>query len=53
MALGNSYPETGGMNVSALHWDMICDLRESAGGGEVYVDDILFLKDGRLVIEPE
>lgn len=27
MALGNSYPETGGTNVSALHWDMICDLR--------------------------
>ncbi len=27
MALGNSYPETGGQNVSALHWDMVCDLR--------------------------
>lgn len=52
MALGNSYPETGGKNVSALHWDMICDLREPAGGGEVYVDDILFLKDGRLVMQP-
>jgi aminopeptidase len=52
MALGNSYPETGGKNVSALHWDMICDLREPAGGGEVYVDDILFLKDGRLIIQP-
>jgi aminopeptidase len=52
MALGNSYPETGGKNVSALHWDMICDLREAAGGGAVYVDDILFLKDGQLVIQP-
>lgn len=53
MALGNSYPETGGRNVSTLHWDMICDLREAAGGGEVYVDDTLFLKDGKLIIQPE
>ncbi len=52
MALGNSYPETGGKNVSALHWDMVCDLRAAAGGGEVYVDDILFFKDGRFVIGP-
>lgn len=27
LALGRSYPETGGQNVSALHWDLICDLR--------------------------
>ena len=39
MALGNSYPEMGGKNVSALHWDMICDLRAAAGGGEVWVDE--------------
>lgn len=52
MALGNSYPETGGKNVSALHWDMICDLRAPAGGGEVYVDGQLFLKDGRFVVAP-
>ncbi len=30
LALGRSYPETGGRNSSALHWDLICDLR--AGG---------------------
>jgi aminopeptidase len=47
LALGNSYPETGGRNVSALHWDMICDLRPGAGGGEVWVDDELFCKDGQ------
>jgi aminopeptidase len=50
LALGNSYPETGGQNVSALHWDMICDLRSEAGGGEVWVDDELFLKDGKLLL---
>lgn len=27
LALGRSYPETGGQNASALHWDLICDLR--------------------------
>jgi aminopeptidase len=53
LALGNSYPETGGQNVSSLHWDMICDLRAPAGGGEVYVDGTLFLKDGHLVLKPE
>lgn len=47
LALGSSYPETGGLNKSALHWDMICDLRQQ---GEVWVDDTLFLKDGKLLI---
>jgi aminopeptidase len=35
LALGRSYPETGGENASALHWDMICDLRS---GGQMSVD---------------
>ncbi len=48
LALGASYPETGGLNSSALHWDMVCDLRQT---GEVWVDDVLFLKNGTLLIE--
>jgi aminopeptidase len=28
LALGRSYPETGGTNQSAVHWDLICDLRQ-------------------------
>jgi aminopeptidase len=35
LALGRSYPATGGRNRSAIHWDMIKDLRR---GGAVYVD---------------
>jgi aminopeptidase len=35
LALGRSYPETGGTNVSALHWDLICDLRS---GGRLLAD---------------
>ena len=47
LALGASYPETGGVNQSALHWDMVCDLRQK---GEVRVDDVLFLKEGKIVV---
>jgi aminopeptidase len=43
LALGRSYPETGGKNVSALHWDLVCDLRE---GSEVYADGELVYRDG-------
>ena len=35
LALGRSYPETGAANSSALHWDLICDLRE---GGRLTAD---------------
>jgi len=47
IAMGRSYPESGGLNVSALHWDMICDLRQQ---GEVWVDGELFLKNGKYVL---
>jgi aminopeptidase len=46
LALGESYAETGGKNKSALHWDMIKDLRRD---GAVYVDGRLFQKNGRFV----
>ncbi len=39
-------PETGGTNQSALHWDMIKDLRK---GGAIYVDGKVFQKDGKFV----
>jgi aminopeptidase len=35
LALGRSYPETGGRNSSALHWDLLCDLRV---GGRLTAD---------------
>jgi aminopeptidase len=44
LALGRSYPETGGVNQSALHWDLICDLRE---GGLVTIDGEPLIEDGR------
>ncbi|MCP4543111.1 MAG: aminopeptidase [Chloroflexi bacterium] len=48
MAVGFSIPDTGGENKSAIHWDMICDMRD---GGEIWVDDELLYKDGDFVIE--
>jgi aminopeptidase len=46
LALGRSYPETGGVNVSALHWDLICDLRP---GGELSADGETIIRDGEIV----
>jgi aminopeptidase len=43
-ALGAAYPESGGTNKSALHWDMICDLRK---GGLVTVDGKTVSKSGK------
>ncbi|MFA5310005.1 MAG: aminopeptidase [Dehalococcoidales bacterium] len=50
MALGAGYPETGAKNESAIHWDMICDMRQ---GGEVTVDGQLLYKNGQFVIPLE
>ncbi|MBA2261489.1 MAG: aminopeptidase [Solirubrobacterales bacterium] len=46
LALGRSYPETGGKNASALHWDLICDLR---AGGRLTADGEVIQQDGRFV----
>jgi aminopeptidase len=46
MALGAAYAVTGGINQSALHWDLVCDLRD---GGEVYADGRLIQRDGRFL----
>nr|MBN1228167.1 aminopeptidase [Anaerolineae bacterium] len=43
MAVGAGYPNTGSKNKSAVHWDMICDMRSD---GEIIVDGELFYKDG-------
>jgi aminopeptidase len=46
LALGRSYPETGGVNESAVHWDMICDLRD---GGRLSADGETIQQDGVFV----
>lgn len=46
MALGAGYPETGSLNKSRIHWDMICDLRTDS---EILVDGEVVYKDGKFV----
>jgi len=47
LAIGAGYPDTGSLNRSAIHWDMICDMRD---GGEIWADGDLLYKDGQFVI---
>ncbi|HUZ03105.1 MAG TPA: aminopeptidase [Thermomicrobiaceae bacterium] len=47
LAIGAGYPQTGARNQSALHWDMVCDLRRQS---EVRFDGQLFMENGRIVI---
>ncbi len=47
LALGNSFPECKGTNKSALHWDMIKDLRKE---GTVYIDNKPILKNGKILV---
>lgn len=48
MALGRSIDESGGVNESQIHWDMVHSMR---GGGEILIDGELFYRDGRFVVE--
>ena len=47
LAIGRSIPESLGKNQSAIHWDMLCDMRD---GGEIYADDELIYKAGKFLI---
>jgi aminopeptidase len=47
MAVGKSYPETGGVNESAVHTDLVCDLRQ---GGKLEVDGTVMQEDGKFVV---
>jgi aminopeptidase len=47
IALGAGIPETGSVNQSAIHWDLVCDLKED---GEIWVDDNLIHKNGKFLI---
>ncbi|MDP2690321.1 MAG: aminopeptidase [Deltaproteobacteria bacterium] len=47
LAVGRSYEEAGGKNISAIHWDMIKDLRK---GGAIYLDGKMIQKNGRFLI---
>ena len=48
IALGASYKETGGQNESAIHWDMLCDMKTDS---EIRVDGELFYQNGEFKIK--
>lgn len=43
MAIGQSYQQAGGKNESAVHWDMIADMKK---GGEIFADGELIYQNG-------
>lgn len=47
LALGASYAHIGGKNVSALHWDLVKDLR---GGGRIELDGEIVQENGTWLI---
>ena len=50
LALGMGFENLGGVNRSALHLDLICDLRRE---GEVYADGELVWRAGRFLHDPQ
>ncbi len=47
LALGQSYPETGGTNQSALHWDLIVDTRTD---GRITADGRVVMQNGQWLV---
>lgn len=47
IALGRAYAECGGVNQSALHWDLIKDLRHE---GAVFLDGKKVLENGKFLV---
>jgi len=43
MAVGQSYKQTGGLNESSIHWDMIAEMKY---GGQIFADDKLIYENG-------
>lgn len=48
---GMALEESDNGNKSAIHWDIVKILREEYGGGEIYFDDVLIMKDGIFVLD--
>ncbi len=47
LALGRAYPECGGTNASAIHWDIVKDLRR---GGRLELDENRVYENGRFLM---
>ena len=47
LAVGASIPESGGVNKSSLHWDMVCDLKKDS---TISADGKVIYKNGKFTI---
>ena len=47
IALGRAYPGVGGVNQSAIHWDIVKDMRQE---GQIFLDGRLIYENGRMLI---
>lgn len=47
VALGRAYPEVGGTNMSALHWDIVKDTRQE---GAIYLDGRKIFEAGKILL---
>ena len=47
MAIGQSYAQAGGENISSVHWDMISDMQN---GGKVFADGEKIYENGKFLI---
>jgi aminopeptidase len=45
MALGAAYPETGAVNESAIHWDLLADMKD----GEILADGETIYRNGKFI----
>ena len=47
LAIGHGIPQSGSKNESAIHWDMLKNMRE---GGKIFADGDLIYKNGSFLI---
>ena len=47
---GMALEKSNNGNKSAIHWDIVKILRKEYGGGEIYFDNVLIMKDGKFVL---
>jgi aminopeptidase len=47
IAMGRAYPRTGGKNKSAIHWDIIKDIRQE---GQIFLDGELIFENGEILL---
>ena len=47
---GMALEKSNNGNKSAIHWDIVKILREEYGGGKIYFDNVLIMKDGKFVL---